>query len=243
MVAAVLDVETTTKNKGNVYDEDNKLCSIVIKVISENSENSYSFSRPWDVGLINDLLLKSDQLIGFNIKFDLAWLRREFGFIPRHSTYIYDCQYAEFLFSRQTWKYPDLETSCSKYGLGHKIDVIKEKYWNNGIDTDQIPLEELLEYNKQDVEITYQLYKAQLERFKENPQQYKLFKVHMLDLPCLLEMEWNGLLYNKKKSLELSNSLDKEIKDLETKLNLLINFELDWNSNDEKSALLYGGIS
>ena len=63
----------------------------------------------------------------------------------------------------------------------------------------------------------------------------------MLDLPCLLEMEWNGLLYNKKKSLELSNSLDKEIKDLETKLNLLINFKLDWNSNDEKSALLYGG--
>lgn len=241
MVAAVLDVETTTKNKGNVYDEDNKLCSIVIKVISENSENSYSFSRPWDVGLINDLLLKSDQLIGFNIKFDLAWLRREFGFIPRHSTYIYDCQYAEFLFSKQTWRYPDLETSCSNYNLGHKIDVIKEKYWNKGIDTDQIPLEELLEYNKQDVEITYQLYKAQLERFKENPQQYKLFKVHMLDLPCLLEMEWNGLLYNKKKSLELSNSLDKEIKDLETKLNLLINFELDWNSNDEKSALLYGG--
>jgi len=241
LAAVILDVETTTKNKGNVYDEDNKLCSIVIKVISENSENLYSFSSPWDVGLINDLLLKSDQLIGFNIKFDLAWLRREFGFIPRHSTYIYDCQYAEFLFSRQTWKYPDLETSCSKYGLGHKIDVIKEKYWNNGIDTDQIPLEELLEYNKQDVEITYQLYKAQLERFKENPQQYKLFKVHMLDLPCLLEMEWNGLLYNKKKSLELSNSLDKEIKDLETKLNLLINFELDWNSNDEKSAILYGG--
>jgi DNA polymerase I-like protein with 3'-5' exonuclease and polymerase domains len=55
-------------------------------------------------------------------------------------------------------------------------------------------------------------------------------------------MEWNGLLYNKKKSLEQSELLDKQVKDIETKLNLLINFELDWNSNDEKSAILYGGI-
>lgn len=241
MAVVTLDVETTTKHKGNVYDEDNKLCSIVIKVISENLENLYSFSSPWDVGLINDLLNKSTKLIGFNIKFDLAWLRREFGFIPNNSVIIHDCQYAEFLFSKQTWRYPDLETSCSNYNLGHKIDVIKEKYWNKGIDTDQIPLEELLEYNKQDVELTYKLYKLQLKKFNKKPQLYKLFGVHMLDLPCLLEMEWNGLLYNKKKSLEQSELLDKQVKDIETKLNLLINFELDWNSNDEKSAILYGG--
>ena len=79
------------------------------------------FSSPWDVGLINDLLNKSTKLIGFNIKFDLAWLRREFGFIPNNSVIIHDCQYAEFLFSKQTWRYPDLETSCSNYNLDIRL--------------------------------------------------------------------------------------------------------------------------
>ena len=101
---SVVDVETTTHNKGNVYDPRNKLCSVVIRVISNNSDSSSSIINQWGDGRINDLLSNSNVFIGFNCKFDLAWLRRECQFSTVLPMRIHDCQYAEYLFSNQTYK-------------------------------------------------------------------------------------------------------------------------------------------
>jgi len=204
---------------------------------------SLSFKKPWDVGRINEILTSAELLVGFNIKFDLSWARREFGFIPTFGTRIYDCQYAEFLFSSQTWRFPDLRTSCERHGLGEKYDYIAENYWNKGIDTCDIPEDELEEYCIQDVEITHQLYETQMKMFSnEFSGMYKLFRLHMLDLPVLLDMEWNGLKYNKEKSLKIAEENAAKIQDIEVKLNNMVDFEIKWNSNNEKSAILYGGF-
>jgi DNA polymerase I-like protein with 3'-5' exonuclease and polymerase domains len=74
-----------------------------------------------------------------------------------------------------------------------------------------------------------------------NKHQYSLFKLHMLDLQVLLEMEWNGLLYNKDKSLALAEDYDTKVAEIEDTLNRLVDFEINWNSNAEKSSVLYGG--
>lgn len=242
MTTIVLDFEGGTKNKCNPYDPETYVCLLVIKVISNDSVKLFSFKKPWDVGRINEILLSAKCIVGFNLKFDMSWLRREFGFIPDIRTRIYDCQYAEFLFSNQTWRFPNLRDSCIKRGLDPKLDFIKENYWDKGIDTCDIPEDELEEYCINDVEITYQLYSHQLELFKNQYQHmYALFRVHMLDLPVLLEMEWNGLLYNKQRSLELADEYTEKINNLETQLNNLVDFEIHWNSPNEKSIVLYGG--
>ena len=172
----------------------------------------------------------------------MSWLRREFGFIPTFGTRIHDCQYAEFLFSRQTWKFPDLRTACQKRGLDPKLDYISENYWDKGIDTTEIPMDELEEYCINDVEITHQLYTEQVKLFNNDyNHMIKLFKLCMLDLPVLLEMEWNGLKYNKQKSLEIAEDNSVKIQNLETQLNNIVDFEINWNSNNEKSTVLYGG--
>lgn len=242
MSTVVLDFEGTTRNKCNVYDPRSWVCLLVIKVISNGSMTTLSFKKPWDVGRINEILSSATKLIGFNLKFDLGWCRREFGFVPKFGTIIYDCQYTEFLFSNQTWKFPDLATSCIKRGVQQKLDFIKLNYWDQGIDTDQIPMEELEEYCIGDVESTYQLFLKQMNLFKtEYSHLYQLFKLHMHDLPVLLEMEWNGLKYNKQKSLGLANEYDSKINELELKLNSFVDFEVNWNSSIEKAAILYGG--
>lgn len=242
MITVVLDFEGTTFNKCNVYDERTWVCLLVLKVISENSVSTLSFTKPWDVGRINEILSSARLLVGFNVKFDLSWARREFGFIPAFGTRIHDCQYAEFLFSRQTWRFPDLREACIKRGVRQKLDFIAENYWDKGIDTDQIPPEELLEYCVGDVESTYELYMKQLELFATDyTHMYKLFRLHMLDLPVLLEMEWNGLLYDKEGSLKLAEEYDSKVESIETELNNAVDFKINWNSNNEKSAVLYGG--
>lgn len=242
MCIVVFDFEGTTFNVCNVYDERTWVNLLSIKVISEKSASTLSFTKPWDVGRIREILDSATLLISFNIKFDLAWARREFGFIPKFGTRIYDPQYVEYLFSNQTWRFPDLRTACIKRNVQAKMDHIKENYWDKGIDTDQIPMEELIEYCEGDVESTYQLYEAQMKLFQTEYQHlYRLFRLHMLDLPVLLEMEWNGLKYNHQRSLELANEYDEQIKNIETKLNNAVDFEVNWNSSNEKSAILYGG--
>jgi len=237
-----IDVETTIYNNGNVYDPRNQLCLLVIKAISGSSTTSYVFKKPWDVGRILEILSSGRLLVFFNGKFDLSWLRREFNFIPDVGTSIYDCQYAEFIFSNQTWKFPDLRTACLNRNLNPKQDYISETYWNQGIDTTEIPMDELITYCVNDVEITHELYESQLKDFQSlYPHMLKLFKLHMHDLLVLLEMEWNGLKYNAQKSLEIAAENEIKIRDLETQLNNIVDFEINWNSPNEKSAILYGG--
>jgi DNA polymerase I-like protein with 3'-5' exonuclease and polymerase domains len=238
----VFDFEGGTKNKCNVHDPETYVCLLVMKVISQNSIQLLSFKKPWDVGLINEILNSTKLFIGFNLKFDLSWLRREFGFVPAFGTRLYDCQYAEFLFSDQTIRFPNLKDSCAKRGLGDKFDYIAENYWNKGIDTCDIPEKELEDYCIQDVQITHELYLDQMKNFETtNKHQYSLFKLHMLDLQVLLEMEWNGLLYNKDKSISLAEEYDTKVAEIEDTLNRLVDFEINWNSNAEKSSVLYGG--
>src|SRR5690606_27629138 len=76
-------------------------------------------------------------LIGFNIKFDLHWLRR-YGIRPNDKVRIWDCQLAEFIITGQQGAYPSLDGCCEKYGLGQKDDRISE-YWKLGVDTTDIP--------------------------------------------------------------------------------------------------------
>lgn len=242
MTTVVFDFEGGTRNKCNVHDPKTYVCLLCIKVISGDSVKQLSFKKPWDVGHINEILNSAKLFVGFNLKFDLSWLRREFGFIPAFGTRMHDCQYAEFIFSDQTWRFPDLGTACATRGLGEKYDYIKENYWDKDIDTCDIPEDELEEYCVQDVEITHQLYLEQMKDFEGKfAHLYKLFRLHMLDLPVLLEMEWNGLKYNKEKSLQLAEEYDAKIKQLEEQLNRLVDFEIQWNSNNEKSVVLYGG--
>lgn len=228
------DFECTTSNTGNPFDLTNKAVCLAWKINNETSRCIYRFD------ILPSSWLQGVLLVGFNFKFDLHWYRR-LGFKVDGIT-VWCCQLAEFVLSGQTIRFPSLENTAIKYGLGHKLDIVKQEYWEKKIDTCNIPREVLSEYACQDVDLTYQIYLKQLEQFKQNPALFRLFKLKCMDLLILEEMEWNGLKYNKELCKKRSEEITEEIKKIQANLtNIYPDVPINFSSGDQLSAFLYGG--
>lgn len=159
----VLDTETTTSNKGNPFDKTNFLVQIGLKQLNGESL-VLDFRNGFNVKEIQSVVDSSKLIIGFNLKFDLHWLRR-LG-INIENISVWDCQLAEFILDRQKTPYNSLNDALIKYGLPVKLDVVKTEYWDKGIDTDRIPVDILSEYLRGDLSGTELVYLRQLEEFK-----------------------------------------------------------------------------
>ncbi len=230
----VLDVETTTHNKGNPYDSRNKLVSIH----AHNDGESWS-AEPTD-DLVQGVIEDASLIIMFNAKFDIAWLRKHGIDVSRKP--LWDVQLAHFMLRYQTVPFPSLDDVLTYYGLPPKLSVVETEYWDKGIQTDQIPWNILCEYGEADAEKTYQCYLRQVEEFKNDPQLYKVFRLACKDTYVLQEMEWNGLKYNEEKCIEKSKELQQSINKLLSDLGAIYpDVPINFDSNDQLSAFLYGG--
>jgi DNA polymerase I-like protein with 3'-5' exonuclease and polymerase domains len=236
----VLDVETTISNKGNPFDETNKLCYIGI------GDQCFAIdigSSPYRMRLdsVQSCIDQSKLLVGFNIKFDLHWIKR-YG-INFSDKRIWDCQLVHFILTGQRESYPSLNDVAQYYGLGSKLDVVASEYWSAGIDTPDIPKDILEEYLMQDLKLTEQIYLKQLEQVNQSSLQLqRLISLHNQDLLVLQEMEYNGLIYNEQRSKELANELDEQIQSIDRALFEYHNCsEFNPNSVYHLSAFLYGG--
>jgi len=234
----VLDIETTTSNKGNIHDITNKL--VLIQIHDINKNESYTTQDAFDPYL-NTKLNNTSCISGANLKFDLGWLRFITNY--QYDKPIWDVQLAEFLFSAQRWPFPDLNSIGEKYQVGHKIDKIKH-YWDQGIDTDKIPLHELIEYGINDCLLTREIFLKQIELFKTTEKsKFPLFRLQSNDQKVLLEMEYNGLIFDEQASKLATDHYKELITKIDLTLDKLINspVKLNYNSNDDISIILYGG--
>jgi DNA polymerase I-like protein with 3'-5' exonuclease and polymerase domains len=235
MKPLVLDVETTIFNKGNPFDQRNKCVVVGVKYPTWDSVVYYSEKFDYIQNVIN----RAGILVGFNIKFDLHWLRK-IG-IDISKVKVWDCQLAEFILNNQKTPYPSLNDAALKYDLEPKIDIVKNEYWEKGIDTDMIPREVLTKYLNQDLILTEQVYEQQVKIFKTD-KRYQLFRLQCQDLLVLEEMEWNGIKYNTKKAREKASELEKELATITNELSGEIGgVPFNPNSNDHISCILYGG--
>lgn len=242
MSVLTLDVETTISNKGNPFDTTNKLMYVGAK-LDDNPVELFDIEYS-DTGYLNNLkelqamIYAADWIIGFNIKFDLHWLRR-YG-INFKNCRVWDCQLAHFIMTGQDKPYPSLNGVCEYHELEQKIDVIKEEYWSNGIDTPDIPEDLLCDYLTKDVELTKQVYDIQKPKVNGMG---NLLQLHFRDLVVLQEMEFNGMFYNQERSKVLSDELDEQIGKLDRRLYDLHGLDsFNPSSVDHLNAFLYGGI-
>ena len=239
MRSLIIDVETTISNKGNPFDRTNKLCYIGTNYglyPIEYSENPYKRCLDEIQNQIDD----AEILVGFNIKFDLHWLRKYNLDFKRKR--VWDCQLVHYILSGQTEMFPSLNKVCAYYNLESKLDVVSEEYWKNKIDTPDIPEEILQEYLAQDIKLTQQIYELQLAELETMPHLKRLVSLHNQDLVVLQDMEYNGLLYDIEKSKTKGEELEKELAKID---NWLFDFHkcpaFNPNSTDHLSSFLYGG--
>jgi DNA polymerase I-like protein with 3'-5' exonuclease and polymerase domains len=236
-MVVTFDVETKTKNKGNPFTASGKLVSYSIKPNAEEVSFNYHTSLDF-LAELRAYMQQAKLLVGFNIKFDLHWARRH-GILPPPRVRVWDCQLAEFIMSGQKGSYPSLDECLAKYGLGAKDDKIAE-YWAIGLDTDEIPIDELKFYNNRDVDLTYALYLAQRKAISEK--QLNLLMIAGLDLLVLAEMEYNGVKFDidlcATKAEETTKSLEAITKEL---LQYSPTNDINLDSGQHLSCLLYGG--
>jgi len=96
------DVETSTLNKGNPYTVAGALVTMQAKV--GDGETHVYREENWT--LCAEELTKASVVVGANLKFDLAWLKRIHNV---DVSSVWDIQLAEYIISRQEWKYPFLD--------------------------------------------------------------------------------------------------------------------------------------
>jgi len=244
MNTIILDIESTISNKGNPFDERNKLCYVGLhhNNVSNLFDIEYSGNPYRDrLNAIQSMLNNDAILVGFNIKFDLHWIRKYgINFMDKR---VWDCQLVHFILTNQQNPYPSLNSVAEYYGLGSKLDVVATEYWSNGIDTPDVPKDILEQYLEQDLILTKQVFEKQYEEVMSLPvERQRLISLHNQDLLVLEEMEYNGILFDEDRSLELGALLEEEVRLLDEELAKTFSISgFNFNSKDHLSCLLYGG--
>lgn len=187
-------------------------------------------------------------MIGQNIRFDLMYYWRNPQVIEffKSGGQIWDVQYAEYLLSAQEKTWASLDYLAPRYGGKLKPDKIKG-YWEQGICTTMIDIDELLDYQEHDVRETERVFKGQYKRAKELGM-LNTIHAHMDGLLALLEMEYNGLKIDKEAKESDQKLLEDELVDVQKILDAVITsnypdlpFTFNWGSGKHVSALFFGG--
>ncbi|OHE77317.1 MAG: hypothetical protein A3F67_05835 [Verrucomicrobia bacterium RIFCSPHIGHO2_12_FULL_41_10] len=246
----IIDTENSgaQRDKAAPFNYDNKCCYIGTLSVVHDMCYPVLYSVEYNDSPYKDSLEavryeidNAKLLVGFNLKYDLHWLRR-YG-IRANATRIFDVQLAWFILTAQKNPYPSLNKVAEYYGIETKLDIVKEEYWNKGLDTNEVPRRILEEYLEQDLKVTYLCYLKVMEDLeKQSYEMQRLVSVAMQDLMVLAEMEWNGMLINTEKSIRKGDIIVEQIKSMDESLRK--RFGYDWlnpNSGDHISAILYGG--
>lgn len=237
-----LDTETTTRNKGNPHDPENALVSYAGLLPGAKPVFAY-YTDPSFISTIRSHLDDATIVVGFNVKFDLHWLRRYNLWDRLKTKRIFDLQLAEYVLSGQQTPFQSLNELRESYGLPVKLDLVKQ-YWDQGVDTKDIPVHVLEEYNIDDIVYLPEIYNYQLKLL--TPQQIQLVFMMGEDMKTLLDAEYNGIKFDVKKAKDIIDQYKNEVISIEAELNTLLPSDLppgcfNWDSGDHLSLFLYGG--
>lgn len=245
MLIVCLDIEGSKKPILNPWQIGSFLSTIGV-VTNEGDrhhwvfahEENKEYNQQQNLKEIQAWLDKADLLVAHNAKFDVNWLRWLGLTIPNNK--IFCTNVAEYMLRGQKSGIGYRLNDCAKrYGLPTKHDKVAE-YWDAGINTDKIPLDILVPYMMQDIDITLALYEKQVEMIAAK-------KMVTLTNYCfevtgiLSEAEVAGFEFDKEKAEELVVELTADVEHANSRLSELVGFPLTVTAPEKLSAALFGG--
>ena len=253
MRVGILDLETSMAPLHKPWIEDSYLCSCGFQYYSPGK----SYYKDWVLDHdeivvdevarrarmfeIQDCIDSVDLLVGHNFKFDMDWLK--WYNVDLSNVKVWDTKLAQFMLWGQDKTRPNtLNDCCDFWNIPTKFNKVKT-YWDAGRDTRTIPLDTLLPYQKQDVLITGELFKAQYRLLKKKyPQLFKLVEVRNQCLHPVTDIEITGMPFDRETAEYHVKQFTDELKI--TDAELLTYFgrgDINIASGHELSAALFGG--
>ena len=252
----VLDVENTItkREKKNILDPFEpglELVQVGVQNV-DNVEETHLFTlnhkEDQDVGgsrakNIQILLDHTTLLIMHNAQHDLMWLW-ESGF--KYDGDIYDTMLAEYLLQRGQKEPISLEACAERRNLNYqKHDTLKE-YYKKGYITNEIPLQELLFYLRNDLDITRELFLA-LEQDYSKPEAESLHNVRDITFrtcKALTRMYMSGIRVDRTALQQVRLEFEKEKAEIEDRLqrktrDLMGDTPINLNSPEQASQVIF----
>ena len=194
----VIDLETSIKcpvgnSKANPMWHGNNIVASGWKIDTSNVQTMY-VKTGVSPSYLKAICDKATLVIGHNIKFDLLYLYRgTMTKLPR----VWCTQLAAYILSGQRHMYASLDELTQEYVGVHAIkdDKIKN-YWKSGVDTEDIPEDELVPYLEADVENTAAIFNAQFNECVELDILPLMF-TQMDALRATIQMNLNGMKIDK----------------------------------------------
>ena len=222
----VLDVETSFKIvDGKVdplpFNPHNFLVSIGVNDdYYFFNHNDKEFDTQTNHKAVQDILDKTKLLVGHNIKFDLVWLL-ESGF--KYNGRLYDTMIGEYVLLRGLRKSLSLKEICKRRSISQKSDAV-DQYMKDKISFENIPIDIIDEYGRQDVISTRALFDSQMADFKKAGNKGLLKSVKMMNefLPVLGNMEMNGIHIDTDKLDAVEREFQEEFGTIAQKIKSII---------------------
>ena len=178
-------------------------------------------------------------LVGHNIKFDLKWLRA-CGFT--YTGDVYDTMIAEYLINGGSKVPLSLKKCCERYALSPKKTDLTEKYLQDKISFEKIPWPIVKEYGEADVQVTKELFEAQLDNMPKRLKATLTLTNEMCDL--LTDMELDGIQISRENLNTIKDEYTKEIRTLESFLTsevkrVMGDTEINLDSSEDRSRVIF----
>lgn len=238
----VLDLECTKIPNFKPWQPNAYLCSICIELPDKTSK-VWFFNPPKgepedNLKEIQSTLDNTTLVVGHNIKFDLLWLQHVK--LNLDNIEVWDTMVGEYLLHAQNSNTEySLNATSQRYGFGTKVDEMHE-WWEQGYETDQIPLDLHERYVKQDVALTHKIYLAQREQIKK----FGLDKVAWVTFgmtKILAEVEYTGAPFIKERAEMYCKEARDQAELLNKKLIEIAGIDFNPASAAQLSAIIFGG--